>query len=122
MGSRGDFHSQPNVPIIRSARTEVEWERRASTALSSGSEELAGDALARKREHELRAATFESLCVDWQRCLEGLRQDASKLREKVGRLPSIFRLEVLVPGELDRLGAPIAELESQLAGATRGKA
>jgi hypothetical protein len=23
MGSRGDLHSQPNVPIIRNARTEV---------------------------------------------------------------------------------------------------
>jgi phage shock protein A len=92
----------------------AEWERRAMTAIREAREDVAKEALARKREHDHRAEVSESLSLEWRRCLESLRLDVPELRQKVERNRDALRSGPPLPPTFDRLDAAMAELESQL--------
>src|SRR3984885_14969950 len=60
-----------------------EWERRAMMALRAGNEELAKEALARKREHEQLAATFQDQWTKQNTAVEQLKKALRMLNEKI---------------------------------------
>src|SRR5215469_8709796 len=60
-----------------------EWERRAMMALRAGNEELAKDALARKREHDELAATFKDQWTKQAASVEQLKKALRLLNDKI---------------------------------------
>src|SRR5450432_3859588 len=55
----------------------AEWERRAMMALRAGNEELAKEALARKKEHDLLSETFKG---QWQKQKDAVEKLKTALR------------------------------------------
>jgi phage shock protein A len=60
-----------------------EWERRAMMALRAGNEELAKEALARKREHDQLAATFKDQWSKQKAAVEQLKKALRMLNDKI---------------------------------------
>jgi len=60
-----------------------EWERRAMMALRAGNEDLAKEALARKREHEELAATFKDQWTKQKTAVEQLKKALRLLNDKI---------------------------------------
>lgn len=61
----------------------AEWERRAMMAVRAGNEELAKDALARKREHDMLAATFKDQHDKQKNSVEQLKRALRMLNDKI---------------------------------------
>src|SRR5271165_3392496 len=61
----------------------AEWERRAMMALRAGNEELAKEALARKREHDELAATFKDQWTKQKNAVEQLKKALRMLNDKI---------------------------------------
>jgi phage shock protein A len=60
-----------------------EWERRAMMALRAGNEELAKEALARKKEHDQLAATFQDQWSKQKAAVEQLKKALRLLNDKI---------------------------------------
>ena len=60
-----------------------EWEQRAMMALRNGSEELAKEALARKREHEQLAAAYQEQWNKQKAAVEQLKKALRMLNDKI---------------------------------------
>jgi phage shock protein A len=60
-----------------------EWERRAMMALRAGNEELAKEALARKREHDELAGTFKEQWTKQKTAVDQLKKALRLLNEKI---------------------------------------
>jgi phage shock protein A len=60
-----------------------EWERRAMMALRAGNEELAKEALARKKEHDQLAATFKDQWAKQKAAVEQLKKALRMLNDKI---------------------------------------
>jgi phage shock protein A len=60
-----------------------EWERRAMMALRAGNEELAREALARKKEHDALAATFKDQWAKQKAAVEKLKLALRMLNDKI---------------------------------------
>jgi len=60
-----------------------EWERRAMMALRAGNEELAKEALARKREHDELAATFKEQWTKQKTAVDQLKKALRLLNDKI---------------------------------------
>jgi phage shock protein A len=60
-----------------------EWERRAMMALRAGNEELAKEALARKREHDELAVTFKDQWTKQKASVDQLKKALRLLNEKI---------------------------------------
>jgi phage shock protein A len=63
--------------------TAQEWERRAMMALRAGNEELAKEALARKREHDELAATFKDQWTKQKTAVDQLKKALRLLNDKI---------------------------------------
>jgi phage shock protein A len=61
----------------------TEWEQRAMMALRNGSEELAKEALARKREHEQLAAAYQDQWNKQKAAVEQLKKALRMLNDKI---------------------------------------
>ena len=61
----------------------AEWERRAMMALRSGNEELAKEALARKKEHDGLALTFKDQWAKQKAAVEQLKKALRMLNDKI---------------------------------------
>ncbi|HLK41280.1 MAG TPA: PspA/IM30 family protein, partial [Polyangiaceae bacterium] len=61
----------------------AEWERRAMMALRAGNEELAKEALARKREHDELATTFKDQWTKQKAAVEQLKKALRLLNDKI---------------------------------------
>jgi phage shock protein A len=61
----------------------TEWEQRAMMALRNGSEELAKEALARKREHEQLAAAYQEQWNKQKAAVEQLKKALRMLNDKI---------------------------------------
>src|SRR5258706_25955 len=61
----------------------AEWERRAMMALRAGNEELAKEALARKREHDALATTFQEQWAKQKAAVEQLKKALRMLNDKI---------------------------------------
>ncbi len=61
----------------------AEWERRAMMALRAGNEELAKEALARKREHDALATTFKDQWQKQKAAVESLKSALRMLNDKI---------------------------------------
>jgi phage shock protein A len=61
----------------------AEWERRAMMALRAGNEDLAKEALARKREHEELVATFRDQWTKQKTSVDQLKKALRLLNEKI---------------------------------------
>src|SRR5271169_167290 len=61
----------------------AEWERRAMMALRAGNEELAKEALARKREHDELAVTFKDQWTKQKNAVEQLKKALRMLNDKI---------------------------------------
>lgn len=61
----------------------AEWERRAMMALRAGNEELAREALARKKEHDQLATTFKEQWEKQKAAVEKLKQALRMLNDKI---------------------------------------
>ena len=61
----------------------AEWERRAMMALRAGNEELAKEALARKKEHDSLAATYQDQWGKQKKAVEQLKTALRMLNEKI---------------------------------------
>jgi phage shock protein A len=61
----------------------TEWERRAMMALRAGNEELAKEALARKREHDELAVTFKEQWSKQKAAVEQLKKALRLLNDKI---------------------------------------
>lgn len=61
----------------------AEWERRAMMAVRAGNEELAKDALARKREHDGLAATYKDQHDKQKNAVEQLKRALRMLNDKI---------------------------------------
>jgi phage shock protein A len=61
----------------------AEWERRAMMALRAGNEDLAKEALARKREHEELVATFKDQWTKQKTSVDQLKKALRLLNEKI---------------------------------------
>jgi phage shock protein A len=61
----------------------AEWERRAMMALRAGNEELAKEALARKREHDELAATFKEQWTKQKNAVDQLKKALRMLNDKI---------------------------------------
>lgn len=61
----------------------AEWERRAMMALRAGNEQLAKEALARKREHDELAATFKDQWSKQKNAVEQLKKALRMLNDKI---------------------------------------
>jgi phage shock protein A len=61
----------------------TEWERRAMMALRAGNEELAKEALARKKEHDQLAATYEDQWSKQKAAVEQLKKALRMLNDKI---------------------------------------
>jgi phage shock protein A len=60
-----------------------EWERRAMMALRAGNEELAREALSRKKEHDTLAATFKDQWAKQKAAVEKLKLALRMLNDKI---------------------------------------
>jgi phage shock protein A len=60
-----------------------EWERRAMMALRAGNEELAKEALARKKEHDQLAVTFQEQWTKQKAAVEQLKKALRMLNDKI---------------------------------------
>ncbi|MFO0678618.1 MAG: PspA/IM30 family protein [Polyangiaceae bacterium] len=65
------------------AANAAEWERRAMMAVRAGNEELAKEALARKREHDALAATFKDQWEKQKNAVEKLKMALRMLNDKI---------------------------------------
>ena len=65
------------------AANATEWERRAMMALRAGNEELAKEALARKREHDQLSATFKDQWGKQKAAVEQLKKALRMLNDKI---------------------------------------
>jgi phage shock protein A len=65
------------------AANAAEWERRAMMALRAGNEELAKEALARKREHDTLANTFKDQWTKQKNAVEQLKRALRMLNDKI---------------------------------------
>ena len=65
------------------AATATEWERRAMMALRAGNEELAKEALNRKREHDELAATFKEQWSKQKAAVDQLKRALRMLNDKI---------------------------------------
>ncbi len=65
------------------AANSAEWERRAMMALRAGNEELAKEALARKREHDALVATFKEQHTKQKNAVEQLKKALRMLNDKI---------------------------------------
>src|SRR5262245_15506480 len=61
----------------------AEWERRAMMALRAGNEDLAKEALARKREHDSLASTFKEQWTKQKNSVEQLKKALRMLNDKI---------------------------------------
>jgi phage shock protein A len=61
----------------------AEWEQRAMMALRSGNEELAKEALARKREHEQISASYQDQWTKQKASVEQLKRALRMLNDKI---------------------------------------
>ncbi len=61
----------------------AEWERRAMMALRAGNEELAKEALSRKREHDALASSFKEQWEKQKHAVEQLKKALRMLSEKI---------------------------------------
>jgi len=61
----------------------TEWERRAMLAIRSGNEELAKEALARKKEHDSLAATYRDQWEKQKNAVEQLKKALRMLNDKI---------------------------------------
>jgi len=61
----------------------TEWERRAMMALRAGNEELAKEALARKKEHDQLAATYQDQWAKQKAAVEQLKRALRMLNDKI---------------------------------------
>ncbi len=61
----------------------AEWERRAMMALRAGNEELAKEALNRKKEHDTLATTFKDQWAKQKAAVEKLKQALRMLNDKI---------------------------------------
>jgi phage shock protein A len=61
----------------------AEWERRAMMALRAGNEELAKEALGRKREHDELAATFKEQWTKQKAAVDQLKKALRLLNDKI---------------------------------------
>src|ERR1700683_1568394 len=65
------------------AANAAEWERRAMMAVRAGNEELAKEALARKREHDELAATFKEQWTKQKTAVDQLKKALRMLNDKI---------------------------------------
>ncbi len=65
------------------AANSAEWERRAMMALRAGNEELAKEALARKREHDALVTTFKDQHTKQKNAVEQLKKALRMLNDKI---------------------------------------
>jgi phage shock protein A len=65
------------------AASASEWERRAMLALRAGNEELAKEALNRKREHDQLATTFQDQWTKQKNAVEQLKRALRMLNDKI---------------------------------------
>lgn len=65
------------------AANAAEWERRAMMALRAGNEELAREALARKKEHDALAITFRDQHAKQKQAVDKLKQALRMLNDKI---------------------------------------
>ncbi len=65
------------------AANGAEWERRAMMALRAGNEELAKEALARKKEHDQLAQTFKDQWAKQKAAVEQLKKALRMLNDKI---------------------------------------
>lgn len=65
------------------AANAAEWERRAMMALKAGNEELAKDALARKKEHDALAAAYKDQWEKQKASVEQLKRALRMLNDKI---------------------------------------
>ncbi|MGD0527294.1 MAG: PspA/IM30 family protein [Polyangiaceae bacterium] len=65
------------------AANAAEWERRAMMALRAGNEELAKEALARKREHDELATTFKDQWTKQKNAVDQLKKALRMLNDKI---------------------------------------
>ncbi|WP_394821942.1 PspA/IM30 family protein [Pendulispora albinea] len=65
------------------AANATEWERRAMMALRAGNEELAKEALARKKEHDQLAATFKEQWQKQKAAVDSLKRALRMLNDKI---------------------------------------
>ena len=61
----------------------TEWERRAMMALRAGNEDLAKEALARKKEHDTLAATFQDQWQKQKTSVDQLKRSLRALNDKI---------------------------------------
>jgi phage shock protein A len=61
----------------------AEWERRAMMALRAGNEELAKEALARKKEHDQLAATYQDQWTKQKNAVDQLKRALRMLNDKI---------------------------------------
>jgi phage shock protein A len=61
----------------------AEWERRAMMALRAGNEELAKEALARKKEHDTLATTFKDQWAKQKAAVDQLKRALRMLNDKI---------------------------------------
>jgi phage shock protein A len=61
----------------------AEWERRAMMALRAGNEELAKEALARKKEHDTLAVTFKDQWQKQKQAVDNLKAALRMLNDKI---------------------------------------
>ena len=61
----------------------AEWERRAMMALRAGNEELAKEALSRKKEHDTLAQTFKDQWTKQKAAVDNLKQALRMLNDKI---------------------------------------
>jgi phage shock protein A len=65
------------------AANATEWERRAMMAVRAGNEELAKEALARKREHDELATTLQDQHIKQKNAVEQLKRALRMLSDKI---------------------------------------
>jgi phage shock protein A len=69
--------------VEQEAANAQEWERRAMMALRAGNEDLAKEALARKREHEELVATYKDQWTKQKTAVEQLKRALRLLNDKI---------------------------------------
>src|SRR6202021_3138100 len=69
--------------LEQEAANATEWERRAMMALRAGNEELAKEALARKKEHDQLAATYSDQWSKQKAAVEQLKRALRMLNDKI---------------------------------------
>ena len=69
--------------LEQEAANAAEWERRAMMALRAGNEELAKEALARKREHDELATTFKEQWTKQKTAVDQLKKALRLLNDKI---------------------------------------